>query len=217
MIFLPANRILLNRLLLFAVLFLIAVITLVFIISNSSPDEKVFNAIAPHISASRTSFMKNISFIGNHRFLIPANLIFIAYLISRKNKWGAITAAFVALSSLGLMSLLKNLVRRHRPENSLVDGITNYSFPSGHALMGVAFYGLLICWAVSAIKVKLHRQLVIAFLFLLLFIVGFSRIYLRVHYTTDVIAGYCIGTIWLFFCLWLINKIEPASGFVPEH
>ena len=152
--------------------------------------------------------MKAVSFLGNHIFLIPANLLFIAYLIFRKNKWEAITAGVVALSSLVLMSLLKNLIQRHRPASPLVEGITNFSFPSGHAFMSVAFYGLLVWWALSSIKNKWQQRILISFLLFLIFIIGFSRIYLRVHYTTDVVAGFCMGTIWLIISLIIMDTIQ---------
>jgi undecaprenyl-diphosphatase len=152
--------------------------------------------------------MKAIAFLGNHKFLIPANLLFIVFLIFRKDKWWAITAAAVALSSVGMMSLLKNLIQRQRPSNQLVEGITNFSFPSGHAFMSVAFYGLLICWAITHLKNKLSQRIVISFLLFLILIIGFSRIYLRVHFTTDVFAGFCIGIIWLVIVLAIMNKIQ---------
>lgn len=217
-----SNKFLLNPrvagvLLVITLLFCFASIWLVFITSNRIPDEKIFDAIAPHISESRIYFMNGISFLGNHRFLIPANLLLIAFFTFKKDKWSALTVAAVELTSLGLMSLLKNLIGRHRPMNPLLDGVTNFSFPSGHAFMSLAFYGLLACWVATGIKNNWNKGLVISFLLLLTLLIGFSRIYLRLHYTTDVIAGLSIGTIWLIFCLWLISKIKNASGLVPKQ
>jgi undecaprenyl-diphosphatase len=93
-----------------------------------------------------------------------------------------------------------------------VQGITNFGFPSGHALMGVAFYGLLIWWIMDNIKDKWQKRIMISFLLFLLFLIGFSRVYLRVHYLTDVIAGYCIGTAWLISCLWLMDKVRRRKN-----
>jgi undecaprenyl-diphosphatase len=149
--------------------------------------------------------------LGNHRFLVPANLLLIAYFIIIKNKWWAIRVGGVALSSLGLMSVLKNLIQRDRPAMPLVDGITNYGFPSGHALMSVAFFGLLIMWTAETIKKKAQKNLIIGFCIFLVVVIGFTRIYLRVHYTTDVIAGWCAGIIWLGISVLLIEKLIPAK------
>lgn len=200
-----------------AFLFLIITILLVYVLKNKSFDSAVFSFTADHISPACTRFMRAITFLGKHSFLVPANLVLIACFIIIKNKYWVIIVAVVSLSSLGLMSLLKNLVQRHRPENPMVDGITNFGFPSGHAFMSVAFYGLLALWISVTVKNKWQRWIIISFLILLILLIGYSRIYLRVHYTTDVIAGFCIGALWLVLSLWLINKIKPLSGLVPEH
>ena len=129
----------------------------------------------------------------------------------------AIRTASVLLSSLLVMSILKSLIKRQRPPDPLVHGITNYSFPSGHAFMSVAFYGLLVWYATIYIKNKWLQQMVIFFLFFIIAAIGFSRIYLRVHYATDVIAGICIGFVWLDFCLWFIDKKQTSRSALQRH
>jgi membrane-associated phospholipid phosphatase len=197
----PSHRTMLTWIILITLCGLLFIIWLVFISRNSHFDETVFTAIAPYITDTRTAWMKSISMLGNHKLLIPANFTFIVYLLSRKKNKAAITAAVVALSSLGLMSLMKNTIARQRPDGPLVDGIVNFGFPSGHAFMSVAFYGLLLCWINMNVEKK--WQVVAAAILLpgLILLISFSRIYLRVHYTTDVIAGLCIGTGWLLICL----------------
>jgi membrane-associated phospholipid phosphatase len=184
---------------------------LVFISDRNYLDQKIFSLIAPHTTDSRTRLMLAFSFLGNHQFLIPANFALIVFFLVGKNKWGALRVAVVSFSSLGMMSLLKNLFHRLRPDNPLVPGITNFSFPSGHAFMSAAFYGLLIWWAASTIKNKWQRRIVISFLLLLILIIGFSRIYLRVHYATDVIVGFCIGFVCLIVSLTIIDRLKEKS------
>lgn len=152
-----------------------------------------------------------ISFLAKHTFLTPAIFLLIALFLVKKNKWMAIRTSTVLLSSLLLMSVLKRLIQRQRPPDPLIEGITNFSFPSGHAFMGVAFYGLLIWFASVYINTNWLRRSVMVFLLLIIAAIGFSRIYLRVHYATDVIAGICIGFVWLDFCLWFIDKKEAAT------
>ena len=200
-----------------ATLLLFLSIWIVFINPDNTADNKVFEWIAPWINDASTSWMKAITFLGNHKFLIPANLALIAVLLLLKKGNLAWRLALVALSSLGLKFGLKELFERPRPVDPLVQGITNFSFPSGHALMGVAFYGFLIWLAAKYIREKTVKTTTVIFLSLLILLISFSRIYLRVHYTTDVVAGLCIGICWTWFCLWLTNKIEPVSGFKPEH
>jgi len=190
----------------------------VFYFGRNTFDQLTFDWIAPYTSPANTKLMLLISFLGKHSFLIPVSLSLIAWFIFRKNHWMAIRAASVMLSSLLLMLLLKKLIQRPRPAEPLVDGITNFSFPSGHAFLGVAFYGLLIWYASDNIDSKWLRRSVILGLLLLIAAIAFSRIYLRVHYATDVIAGICIGFVWLDFCLWFIDKKETASiaGKLPK-
>ncbi|HTM92598.1 MAG TPA: phosphatase PAP2 family protein, partial [Flavisolibacter sp.] len=85
------------------------------------------------------------------------------------------------------------------------------SFPSGHALMSITFYGLLIYMIFKSVKNPALKWTLISLLIILIIIIGSSRVYLRVHYATDVIAGYCIGFLWLVFTVWMLNKIEKHS------
>lgn len=186
----------------------------VFFNNEPSIDEEAFAAISPYIASGTTRVMIFISFLGKHSFLIPANLLLILVFILLKKKWMAWRVLFVSLSSLGLMSLLKNLLQRQRPPDPLVEGITNFSFPSGHAFMSMAFYGLLIWFTIVSSKNKWQKNFLIIFLSALILAIGFSRIYLRVHYATDVVAGLLIGFLWLIACLFIIQKIE--SRFVNK-
>lgn len=198
-----------------AVLLIFFLVGIVFLYGKNSFDQRVLDLIKPHITESRTKMMRFISFLGKHSFLIPVICSLIAYFIIRGKKWLAIRTAAVLLSSLLLMSLLKRLIHRQRPDDPLVEGITNFSFPSGHAFMSVAFYGLMIWLAAHTISNKWLQRAVNTSLILLILTIGFSRIYLRVHYATDVIAGLSIGFVWLSFCLWIIDKKEPASAMKP--
>ncbi len=123
----------------------------------------------------------------------------------------AIRVAAISLTSVGLMGLLKNLIHRVRPSGGMVEGVTNFSFPSGHAFMSVAFYGLLICWAATSIKNKSQKGIAITFLVLWILLIGFTRVYLRMHYPTDIIAGFGMSTIWLLTVLAIIDTIQARS------
>ena len=109
------------------------------------------------------------------------------------------------------MFALKHLFNRPRPEIPLLYEAKGLSFPSGHALMSVTFYGLLIYIVFKTYREKDWKWIVISLLLLLILIIGFTRIYLRVHYTTDVIAGYCIGFLWLVFAVSMLNRMEKYS------
>ncbi|MFZ9387539.1 MAG: phosphatase PAP2 family protein [Chitinophagaceae bacterium] len=195
----------------------LVMIWLVFISNQTAADRDITAFIAGYVTESRTAFLKSVSFLGNHKFLVPANLFLIAGLLYLKRGNTAWRWALAALSSLGLMSLIKNLFQRPRPENPMVEGITNFSFPSGHALMGAVFYGLLIWLIRQNVRDHRVRNLLITLLVFLLLLIGFSRIYLRVHYTSDVIAGYGIGVCWLYAVIRVTRgRKSLESGLVQK-
>lgn len=184
----------------------------VFVLNKHRLDTNVFNYLKSHVSERNNDIMEFFTILGTHQFLIPANLSLIAYfLFIKKHKWYSIKIPAIALSSLGLMFLLKGLFDRERPSIPLLFHAKGLSFPSGHALMSVTFYGLLIYMIFKGVENKPLKWSLIILLILLIMIIGMSRVYLRVHYATDVIAGYCIGFLWLVFAVWLLNKIEQQS------
>ena len=182
-------------------------------------DNYVFSFIKQHISTRNTDFLLFITYLGKPSFLIPINLLLLAFFLIKKNKRFSIRVIALSLSSLCLMLLLKNSIQRTRPEDPLLSAVKGYSFPSGHALMSVIFYGLLIYIAWHEIKNRWLRIGAIALFAILILLISYSRIYLRVHYPSDVIAGLSIGFIWLVVSLWLINQIEARRAkrkLLPE-
>jgi undecaprenyl-diphosphatase len=184
----------------------------VIVLQRTGFDEHVFSMLQPLISESTNNFMLFVTFLGTHKFLIPANLSLIAYfLFIKRHRWYSIKVPAIALSSLGLMFGLKHLFGRQRPEVPLLFEAEGLSFPSGHALFSITFYGLLVYIIFHSVKQKGLRWTLIVFLIILMFVIGFSRVYLRVHYASDVIAGFCVGFMWLVFAIWMLNRMERFS------
>jgi membrane-associated phospholipid phosphatase len=117
----------------------------------------------------------------------------------------------VAISSLLLMFCLKFIFHRDRPLTPLLDAAQGYSFPSGHALNSITFYGLIIFIVWQNEKNNFLKWLLTILLVLLIIFIGISRVYLRVHYASDVLAGFSVGLMWLLLSLWVLNKIEFYS------
>lgn len=184
----------------------------VFYLDKTGADEKAFALAHSLVNDSTTSIMEFITFFGSHYFLVPANLILCAYFLLRKKSRYSIKISAIALSSLLIMVGLKLLFNRHRPLIPLLEPARGLSFPSGHAFMSVCFYGLLmiIIWKEEKPHPMLKWVLLLLVISLLLMI-GFSRIYLRVHYFTDVLAGFCIGFFWLFLSSFIIDSVRPVG------
>jgi undecaprenyl-diphosphatase len=117
----------------------------------------------------------------------------------------------IAISSLLLMFGLKHLFARHRPTGQLLEEAKNFSFPSGHALMSVTFYGLLAYIVWHSVKNTTLKWTLIILLVLWILLIGTSRVYLRRHYYTDVMAGFAMGFLWLVISLKVIRQIEKYS------
>jgi membrane-associated phospholipid phosphatase len=184
----------------------------VFVLENNSFDQRVFDYLERFVTPANNRIMKGITFLGTHRFLIPANLALIAwFLFIRRHKWYSIKVPAIALSSLLLMAGLKNFFGRERPLIPLLEPARGLSFPSGHALMSMTFYGMLIYITWHSVKDPRARWTLIILLFLLILTIGFSRIYLRVHYTSDVLAGFAMGWLWIVMALKVLRQLEKVS------
>lgn len=179
---------------------------------HKSLDMQVFEVVKEYTNQANTDFMLFITNLAKHQFLIPANLgLLVYFLFIRKHTWFSVRIGAIALSSLGLMITLKQLFQRKRPEIPLLNEVQGLSFPSGHALMSVTFYGLLIYIIVQTMKSRSLKLSLTVFFVVLILLIGFSRIYLRVHYTSDVLAGYIIGVVWLFISLKILKRIEQFN------
>ena len=195
-----------------AIVLFVYMVRRVFVLQNNQFDEKIFQALDPYVNETNNKIMLAVTFLGKHEFLIPANIALIFwFLLVRRHKWYSIRVPAVALSSLGLMFLLKNVFNRERPGVPLLEQARGLSFPSGHALMSVTFYGLLIYAVYHLWKNNIAKWSMISFLVFLILLIGFSRIYLRVHYTSDVAAGFAVGFLWLVLSLWILSHMERYS------
>lgn len=111
--------------------------------------------------------------------------------------------------------LLKNLVQRPRPEGFRLVAAGGYSFPSGHSMVAMAFYGLLAYLVWRYEKDSIMRWLWSLSLGFIVAAVGISRIYLGVHYASDVLAGFCVAMAWLAIYTKVVCPLflpEPAEA-----
>jgi len=184
----------------------------IFLLKKDGIDTTVFNFLSSHVSNRHTEIMEAITFLGNHNFLIPANLVLIIYfLVIRKHRWYSIKIPVVAIGGVTMMALLKFVFSRPRPLIPLLEPARGFSFPSGHAMMSFSFYGVLIFMVYENVRNPYLKWGLIIALLLLIFLIGVSRVYLRVHYASDVIAGFAAGFIWVVLSLSIVGRIEKYS------
>lgn len=137
---------------------------------------------------------------------ITLTLITIILLLGLKNKKIGLLVALNLIISTGLNLLLKNIVQRPRPNEFRLIDETGYSFPSGHSMVSMAFYGFLIYLIYKFVKSKRLKWTLMIVLSILIITIGISRIYLGVHYTSDVLAGFTISVSYLIIYTSIVKK-----------
>jgi len=149
-----------------------------------------------------TVILKIITNLASAFFLIA--MCILSFSIVKNKKYGiCITLNLMLVTTINW--ILKNIVQRPRPNEFRIINERGYSFPSGHSMASMAFYGLLIYFAYKYIKNRKTRAIVCIGLSILIPLIGFSRIYLGVHYTSDVLAGFLISIAYLI----IFTSIAP--------
>ena len=172
-------------------------------------DAFLRTAVHQFATPGLTRLMQAFSFLGS--VAAVTTLCSVAICVSLYFR-RARTAALLAITMLGVAALdvaLKHAFRRPRPVAFFGPTPTSYSFPSGHAFGSLCFYGVLAAILAARVRQRIARFCIWMAAALLIGMIGFSRIYLGVHYPSDVIAGYLAGAVWVAAVLSL-DKILAA-------
>lgn len=160
-------------------------------------DSFVYQNVSKLISFRLTEVMKLITFFGSKGFFITVALVLIVFFF-KKEKYSFYTSMIVINLMLAavLNVAVKYIIQRSRPDIMRLIEISGYSFPSGHSMVSMSFFGFLIYLGCINLKTRL-KYLVISLLAVLILLIGLSRIYLGVHFASDVIGGFCLGIAWV--------------------
>lgn len=157
-----------------------------------------------------TQIMIAITNIMSTKVLLTLSLLLILFLTYKKN-YRKVLLVIVSIGGATALELfLKALIQRARPENALIEASSTYSFPSGHATLAIVFFSLLILLFKDKIKNKQLKYSFITTNILLILLIGFSRVYLNVHWFTDVIAGFMLGLLWIILVIHIYKKNKPS-------
>lgn len=161
-------------------------------------DFVIYDFLVAHRADFLTKILTVITHFGGAIVLIGMTILGIVFV--KKKKYKVIIP--INLLVIVLINIaLKNFFERPRPDRFRIIEETGFSFPSGHSMASMAFYGYLIYLIFTNVKDKKIRNILCVLLGILIFLIGFSRIYLGVHYASDVIAGLCFSMAYLIFMI----------------
>ena len=170
---------------------------------SSNFDNAISLFFSVHNNVTFTNTFKIIPFICSPKFMIVLNVLLFIFIILKK-KYKLLIIVLSSISSVIINNLVKIIVRRERPDYLRMVMEKSYSFPSGHAMISVLFFGSII-YLVNKYNLK-YKKLITFSLSTFVLLVGISRIYLGVHYLTDVVGGYLLGFIVLFLIIHLFER-----------
>lgn len=165
-------------------------------------DTHIYGFIANNImNDGLTPILKVITELGGVAFTVIAGVLI--FIFCKKIRW------FVTFDLVGVTlinQLLKHIIRRPRPNILRLVEESGYSFPSGHSMVSMTFYGIIIYLVYKNVNDKYLKWLLITLLSLLILAIGFSRIYVGVHYFTDVVGGFLLGLAYLVIYVNIYNN-----------
>ncbi len=168
--------------------------------------DKFNTIVANNRNGFWTGFFKILTHLGSFYTLAVLALIGVILIwFVMKNKrlsvFYAGTFAIVCIANF----VIKQVIRRVRPEHLMIIEESGFSFPSGHSMMTFAFFALLIHFVWKFVRNKPLKITLISVFSVIIALIGFSRIYLGVHYLTDVIAGFLISYVIVAICIIVYN------------
>lgn len=172
-------------------------------------DSRVSAYIVSFRSDALTVYFKIATDLGDRYAYVILTLMLAGYYLIRHRSWKFVlqTSLVLILASLSNI-VLKRVINRSRPTLEHLVTVNTLSYPSGHAMSAMAFYGFLIFLSLRYRMPRWLRYVLVALLVLVIISVGISRIYLGVHYPSDVAAGFIGGLIWVAFCAVLFSLFD---------
>jgi membrane-associated phospholipid phosphatase len=172
-------------------------------------DIKVMNLLDGLKSPILTKVMEAVTSLANFKGItLIAGALTYGFFSSKKNKVYSFEIPVIAIGGEILNLIFKSKYRRVRPVGHALR-VYGWSYPSGHAMASISFYGFLIY--LLAFKSHFSKEMISGgsfILILLILLIGLSRSYLKAHFPSDVVAGYALGFLWLVGSLSMVHQLE---------
>lgn len=195
-----------KKLILPIILLIVFIMIMIFVMTNNITffDDIVYDFLISKRSSGLDLYFTNITRLGNTITIVIAMVIL---LILLKDIYRIIAVVGVA-STVGMNQIVKFIIRRPRPDHLRLIKQGGYSFPSGHSMVSIALYGFLIYLVNKKIKNKPLKIMLTILLTVIIISIGLSRIYVGVHYPSDVLAGYIFALAILILTITLVHHFR---------
>ena len=165
-------------------------------------DQNIHSYILNIRNDNLTSILITITNISSAYALIVLSILLL--LIMKKKKLPLLISLNLIISFIS-NQITKQIITRPRPIGINLIEETGYSYPSGHAMISMAYFGFIAYLIYKYVKNKLIKTILISSIFILIILIGFSRIYLGVHYLSDIIGGFLLSIVYLMIVINSIN------------
>lgn len=165
-------------------------------------DDSFYNSLK--IEGFRITFYKLITNLANTKFFIGVCLL--SFLLVKNKTLAFIINVLMIVNAL-IVFIFKHLFKRERPNKKRLVNEKGYSYPSGHTVSAVSFYGFLLAYLlfnVGSLPFQILTFFVITFL---IYLIGYSRIFLGVHYLSDIVGGVLIGSAYLLIFTYIVFNV----------
>lgn len=186
-------------------------------------DNSVTDYVLSHRSPALDTYFKMVTDIGDVEGYVIVTIIaaIISWAVLKKWKYMLQIGIVMIISALSNLAL-KRVFNRARPTIEQLVTADGLSYPSGHAMAAMSFYGFLIYLFYKMKMNKILKYTGMLLAALLILSIGISRIYLGVHYPSDIVAGFIAGAVWVVFCIIVFNLIEvfrrdPITEAIDDH
>lgn len=172
-------------------------------------DESILITLAELRNPHLNQIMIDVTALGSASVLTALTLIIISFFAIKRNLSAVVQLALAGIGAAFLPALLKTLFERPRP--SIVDAVvvvSSSSLPSGHTFGATSIYLTLAMLAHSTQHIPAHRKTLLGFAIAIIALVAFSRMYLGVHYPSDVLLGFLLGCLWC----WLSARLAQQTA-----
>lgn len=172
-------------------------------------DTRITQYIVAFRKPALTRYFLFVTILGSfYGYLVVCTICALAFnFVFKSWKYLAQTMMVLLLASVSNVTL-KRFIDRARPGLEHLVSVETLSYPSGHAMSAMAFYGFLIYLFYKFKINKLLKTASIILLIILILSIGISRIYLGVHFPSDIVGGFIAGFIWVIFCILIFNTME---------